>query len=292
MCRSPKVGIRSVHSERAVRTHRSANAFARGDPGRDLDHAYAVPSHDLIEDPCELGVPVADQEPKLTGPIPEADQKISGLPGDPCTARVGRKHGIDREEITCQRAGRVSADELAPPAIGTPRCRSQPGALQDPADRRAADPVSEFLQFSSDPLLPPGGILPGPPADRSIRGRPTAGASARARPVSPADSSAAPSATPWPTPTRSPDRHTTTAADPPDDEGRRPHDPAPGSPVPSPHHYEPTEKASRPTLATSSTTCHHRRSRPRSRVMTPFRLSVERTMCGGPSVPMFIPGCP
>ena len=90
-------------------------------------------------------------------------------------------------------------------------------------------------------------------ADRSSYGRPVAGAIATACPASPADAYAAPSAAPWPTPTRSHDQPTTTAADPPDGAGRRSHAAARGSPVPSRHRYEPTETASRPPGRRSNT---------------------------------------
>jgi hypothetical protein len=46
---------------------------------------------------------------------------------------------------------------------------------------------------------------------------------------------------------------TTTAADPPDGAGSRPHDAAPGSPVPSQHRYETTATASRPPGKRSDT---------------------------------------
>jgi hypothetical protein len=37
--------------------------------GWDFDHAGVIGGRDVIEDPCELGVPVADQEPEPTSPV-------------------------------------------------------------------------------------------------------------------------------------------------------------------------------------------------------------------------------
>lgn len=262
---------------------------------------------------------------------PRSSNRFRACWADPCTARVGghaqdvdepapdldheedvqaaQQRGIDREEITCQRAGRVSADEVAPPAIGTPRCRTRPGALQDPADRRAADPVSELRGSARTPRRSSPGPASAPApqssgrsvacpacaADRSICGRPAAGASARACTVSPADSSAAPSAAPWPTRTRSrtigprqlrPIHLTTKDGDLmtqhqdlqflrriATSQQRQPADHPAEDQI---HQALRHDRRGRPTPATSSSTWHHRRSQPRSRVMTPFKVRQER----------------
>jgi hypothetical protein len=62
---------------------------------------------------------------------------------------TGGSSKVDREEVTRQRAHCVGADEVAPPVIGTPRCRAQTVPLQGPAYRRTADPVPETLQLAS-----------------------------------------------------------------------------------------------------------------------------------------------
>lgn len=77
----------SGHSRRTVPANRSANAFARGDPDRRLDHLRAVPSEGLIEYGGELAIPVADQEPEAARPIAEAQQEVAGLLGGPGPGR-------------------------------------------------------------------------------------------------------------------------------------------------------------------------------------------------------------
>jgi len=54
--------------------------------------------------------------------------------------------------------------ELPPGRVGAPlRCRGDLQRLQDPADRRRADPVAEFQQFALDPLVHPAVALGGEP---------------------------------------------------------------------------------------------------------------------------------
>jgi hypothetical protein len=45
--------------------------------------------------------------------------------------------------------------KVTPPVISTPGGGPQTGPLQDPADRRTADPVPEMFQLAADPLIPP-----------------------------------------------------------------------------------------------------------------------------------------
>ena len=60
------------------------------------------------------------------------------------------------EEVDGQHAGGLSAQELSPGGVGmADRCRWDPVMLQDPPDRRGADPVAEFEQLALDPLVSP-----------------------------------------------------------------------------------------------------------------------------------------
>jgi hypothetical protein len=56
-----------------------------------------------------------------------------------------RHRTVDVEEVDREHAGGLAAQELPPTGVGVPdRCRWDEVALQDPTDRRGADPVAEF----------------------------------------------------------------------------------------------------------------------------------------------------
>ncbi|MEV4178971.1 hypothetical protein [Nonomuraea sp. NPDC049709] len=149
-CRSPKISSRSVHSVRAVRTHRSAKCIRARRPRWDLQHVNVVAGEDLIEAAGELRVPILDQEPGRAGTVRQIGEKITGLLGNPCTLRVGgraehvhepgadlhheedvqpaQRDGVHREEITSQRARGMGAQEVTPRSsarrgAGTSRAR-------------------------------------------------------------------------------------------------------------------------------------------------------------------------
>jgi hypothetical protein len=82
------MSTRSVHSPRAVRTHLSAEQFARR-PWRDLDDLHVFADEDRVEGASELGVAVPDQEPEGPAPFTEVHQHIPGLLGRPGASGVG-----------------------------------------------------------------------------------------------------------------------------------------------------------------------------------------------------------
>src|SRR6266568_4645108 len=77
-CLRLMIRSQSRHSARAVRTKRSANAFA---------------SEDGVEVAGELAVAVADQEPKRWRLFLECPSELACLLGDPASGRVGGDAG-------------------------------------------------------------------------------------------------------------------------------------------------------------------------------------------------------
>jgi hypothetical protein len=69
--------------------------------------------------------------------------------------------GVHGEEVAGPYRCCLGAQELPPREVrlSLGRWRDRQG-LEDPADRRGADPVAELEQFTLDPLVPPAGILP------------------------------------------------------------------------------------------------------------------------------------
>ena len=66
-----------------------------------------------------------------------------------------RERAVDVEEVDGEHAGGLCAQELPPAGVGVPGWRRwDPVALEDPADRRGADAVAEFEQFTLDPAYP------------------------------------------------------------------------------------------------------------------------------------------
>ena len=86
-------------------TKRSAIALARAAPYRCLDDADVDCGEDGVEGGGELGVAVADEEPKATTGIVEVHEEIAGLLGLPGSGRVGG----DAEDV--HPAGGVLDDE-------------------------------------------------------------------------------------------------------------------------------------------------------------------------------------
>ena len=72
-----------------------------------------------------------------------------------------RERAVDVEEIDREHAGGLGAQELPPAGVIVPyRCRWNPVALQDAADRRGADAVAELEQLTLNPQVPPAWVLP------------------------------------------------------------------------------------------------------------------------------------
>ena len=122
-------------------------------------------------------------KPELGGAIAQIYQKVPDLLPGPQPVRVGG-HGedvhiagldfhdekdvepleghraVDVEEVAGQHRRRRGAQELPPGGVGLSlRGRRDPQGLEDPADRRGADPVAEREQFTLDPLIPPAAVL-------------------------------------------------------------------------------------------------------------------------------------
>src|SRR4051812_20663913 len=75
-----------------------------------------------------------------------------------------RHRTVDVEEVDGQHAGRLGAQEPPPTRIGVSRWRWwDPAALQDPPDRRGAEPVAELEQLALDPHVSPARVLAGHP---------------------------------------------------------------------------------------------------------------------------------
>jgi hypothetical protein len=95
---------------------------------------------------------------------------------------------VDVEEIDGEHAGGLGAQELPPAGVGVPRWRRwDVVALEDPADRRGADPVAEFEQLALDPAVAPARVLPRHPlhqrCDAGIGRWPPGAASGRSTPA-------------------------------------------------------------------------------------------------------------
>jgi hypothetical protein len=104
--RSPKISIRSVTSVRAMRTNRSAEAFARGLRGRILIASMPALARTTPKDPGELPGPVADQEPEACGAAAEMHPEIADLLGGSRPVRVrGDPEDVD---VASRRPGRRS----------------------------------------------------------------------------------------------------------------------------------------------------------------------------------------
>ncbi len=83
------ISSQSRHSVRAVRTKRSANAFALGARPGVLMISNALASEDRVEVAGELAVAVADQEAKRCLLLLERPGELARLLGDPGSGRVG-----------------------------------------------------------------------------------------------------------------------------------------------------------------------------------------------------------
>ena len=110
--------VRSSSSWRALLTHRSANAFARGAPERGGNHLPAHGGEHVIE---AAGVPIATVvDHEADRPI-ETYQEIPGLLRRPRVRRVGRDRGEvhdpgvhldEKQHIRSAQQHRVHGDEI------------------------------------------------------------------------------------------------------------------------------------------------------------------------------------
>ena len=74
-----------------------------------------------------------------------------------------RANRVDGEEITRQQALRLGAQEPPPGGIHTTRSRPAALGLEDPADGRRTDVVSEAGQLTVHPAVSPARVLPRQP---------------------------------------------------------------------------------------------------------------------------------
>jgi hypothetical protein len=67
----------------------------------------------------------------------------------------------DVEEVDCEHAGGLRAEELPPAGVGMPYRRWRDAvAPKDPPDGRGAHVVAELEQFTLNPHVPPARVLP------------------------------------------------------------------------------------------------------------------------------------
>jgi hypothetical protein len=126
------MSVQSRHSERTVRTHRSANAFARGVRNGVTDDLDAFGLEHLVERSRVLGITIVDQD---GGPLERTvDGEVPGLLGHPARVGVlrhpGEMHlaggeldeeqdvqrlqtdGLDHEEVVREDALSLASEEL------------------------------------------------------------------------------------------------------------------------------------------------------------------------------------
>ena len=158
-------------------------------PGRNLHGLDTGVGQDCVKRYGELPCPVADQEPEIPGAIAEIHQEIPDLLRGPRPVRV-RGHSqnmhipgadldheqaiqalqghraVHMEEVGREHGRGLRAQELPPGRVGTPLGRrGNLQRLEDPADRRCADPVAELEQLTLDSLVSPAVVLGGDPLD-------------------------------------------------------------------------------------------------------------------------------
>ena len=127
--------------------------------------------------------PIADEEPELRGTFADVHEEIAGLLGGPRSvgmcghaqhvevAVADLEHeqhvepsqgerAVDVEEVDREHAGGLGAQELALAGVGMPdRCWWDAVALQDPSDRRGANPVAECEQLALESHVSPSRVL-------------------------------------------------------------------------------------------------------------------------------------
>ena len=159
-------------------------------PRRDLDHLDARIREHRVERARVLSGPITDEEPEPRYLFAEVHDEVAGLLRGPRAVRVRghaqdvqvavadlereqhveppqRDRAVDVEEVDREHAGGLGAQELPPAGVGVPyRCRWDAVALEDPPDRRGADPVAEFEQLALDPLVSPVRIVRRHPHDQ------------------------------------------------------------------------------------------------------------------------------
>src|SRR6266516_1229481 len=151
----------------------------RSDRRADDRHAFAA--EDLVEAAADLAVAVVEEEAEGLLPVVEEHQQVPRLLCDPVTIRISRARdeldlaalerdeeedidarqpdGLDGEEITCEHRCRLLAQELPPTGAASFRCRRQPAADQDRANRTRGERDAESAKLTNDPPVTPGWVL-------------------------------------------------------------------------------------------------------------------------------------
>jgi hypothetical protein len=167
-CRLPRISRWSRHSQRAVLTHRSANAFAFG-AGWAMDDPKAFGPEDLVERTGELGVPVSDQEPNAPRSLP--NRQVPGLLGHAsesgflvtrrrCTrldpsSMANSTDIVRRQTVSTVKNRSPQSGEVGPGGTRFTRDRSR-GAGPRPSRRRAVgihEAETRMPSFSSSPRI-------------------------------------------------------------------------------------------------------------------------------------------
>jgi hypothetical protein len=76
--------------------------------------------------------------------------------------------GVDSEAVAGHDPGGLLAQERRPGRAGPSRCRVEPVATERGADRGRGDPHAKPEQLTLDPLVAPGGVLPGQADDQRL----------------------------------------------------------------------------------------------------------------------------
>ncbi len=123
----------------------------------------------------------ADQELELPAPLGQVDQDVAGGLGCPLSGWMGGHAGqvcptgpvLDEDqgvqafqsdrvymhEVDGENAVGLGGEELLPCRARTPRCRIQPGRVQDLPHRRGSDLVAELDQLALDAAMAPQRIV-------------------------------------------------------------------------------------------------------------------------------------
>jgi hypothetical protein len=174
-----RISSQSRHSERMVRTKRSAIAFRLWRADRCLDDPNAFAAEDPVEGAAVLAVAVANQEADAA--LAEVETEVAGVLGHPLAGRIPRATGepdatarvldeeehvqaaeqdrLDREEVAGDDAGRLRPQELAPAGAGPTRRRLQARPTEQAADAGRRRSEAELCQFPADPAVAPARVL-------------------------------------------------------------------------------------------------------------------------------------
>jgi transposase InsO family protein len=140
-------------------------------PGRDLHRLDTGAGQDRVKRRGELPGPITDQEPEVRGAITQIHQEVADLLGCPHPIGIGGypqdvhvtatdlhdeqaiqamegRRAVHVDEVGGEHRRCLGVQELQPGRVGPAfRRRGNLQGLEDPADRRCADPVAELAGF-------------------------------------------------------------------------------------------------------------------------------------------------